>query len=187
VFLKEPAHLHNHFLGTLVAAALEALTGCPACPAMTAAAWLQIKHWGPGGVGKDEPLRDGDVLASNHPQLAGGSHLPDITVITPVFNDGAIEFFVASRGHHADVGGTTPGSMPPNSHCLAEEGAAIVAFKLVRGGVFQVHRSRNVPLHICIRRAHCPRHLEVSKEQGFKIRGCGSALDCNDAFGVGKL
>ena len=98
----------------------------------------QIKHWGPGGEGATEGLQPEDVLASNHPQLAGGSHLPDITVITPVFNEGEIRFFVASRGHHADVGGITPGSMPPNSHCLAEEGAAILSFKLVRSGVFQV-------------------------------------------------
>jgi 5-oxoprolinase (ATP-hydrolysing) len=74
---------------------------------------------------------------SNHPQLAGGSHLPDITVITPVFSGpGAAVFFVASRGHHADIGGISPGSMPPRSTRLAEEGAAIVAHKLVRGGVF---------------------------------------------------
>lgn len=78
------------------------------------------------------------MLASNHPQLAGGSHLPDITVITPVFSEGKIVFFVASRGHHADVGGITPGSMPPNSHSLVEEGAAILSFKLVKGGTFQV-------------------------------------------------
>lgn len=71
---------------------------------------------------------------SNHPQLAGGSHLPDITVITPVFSGNRIVFFVASRGHHADIGGTTPGSMPPNSKSLVEEGAAIVSFKLVRVG-----------------------------------------------------
>jgi 5-oxoprolinase (ATP-hydrolysing) len=74
------------------------------------------------------------VLVSNHPQLAGGSHLPDITVITPVFEGGAIVFFVASRGHHADIGGISPGSMPPHSHSLVEEGAAIVSFKLVQGG-----------------------------------------------------
>ena len=77
---------------------------------------------------------------SNHPQLAGGSHLPDITVITPVFasaEPGAPpQFFVASRGHHADIGGVSPGSMPPRSTSLAEEGAAIVAFKLVRRGAF---------------------------------------------------
>ena len=58
---------------------------------------------------------EGDVLVSNHPQLAGGSHLPDSTVITPVFVEKKIVFFVASRGHHADVGGIAPGSMPPLS------------------------------------------------------------------------
>ena len=77
------------------------------------------------------------MLVSNHPQLAGGSHLPDITVITPIFVDGRIVFYVASRGHHADVGGIAPGSMPPLSKTLAEEGAAIVAFKLVDRGMFQ--------------------------------------------------
>ncbi len=82
--------------------------------------------------------QEGDVLLSNHPQLAGGSHLPDITVITPVFNAGSIVFFVASRGHHADIGGITPGSMPPASRTLEEEGAAIVSFKIVRKGTFQV-------------------------------------------------
>lgn len=74
---------------------------------------------------------------TNHPQLAGGSHLPDITVITPVFSEGRTVFFVASRGHHADVGGITPGSMPPHSHSLVEEGAAILSYKVVQDGKFQ--------------------------------------------------
>lgn len=104
--------------------------------AMSEAVKYQIKHYGPGGPGEAEGLVEGDVLVSNHPQLAGGSHLPDITVITPVFNKGEIVFFVASRGHHADIGGISPGSMPPHSKALAEEGAAIVSFKLVQGGVF---------------------------------------------------
>lgn len=104
--------------------------------AMSEAVRCQLRHWG-------EDLADGDVLVSNHPQLAGGSHLPDITVITPVFaEEGArgsagVCFFVASRGHHADIGGIAPGSMPPMSKRLEEEGAAIVAFKLVQGGEFQ--------------------------------------------------
>ncbi|KAF4321449.1 hypothetical protein BBO99_00003208 [Phytophthora kernoviae] len=98
--------------------------------AMQQAVRHQLKFW------KDD-LTDGDVLVSNHPQLAGGSHLPDITVITPVFDQATskIEFFVASRGHHADIGGISPGSMPPLSKSLSEEGAAIVAFKLVDGKV----------------------------------------------------
>ncbi|MCI5212305.1 MAG: 5-oxoprolinase, partial [Candidatus Electrothrix sp. ATG2] len=84
-------------------------------------------------------LEPGDVLVSNHP-AAGGSHLPDITVITPVFQQGKkrkIIFWVASRGHHADIGGISPGSMPPHSRLLSEEGAAIASFRLVRNGVFQ--------------------------------------------------
>eukprot|EP00045_Choanoeca_perplexa_P014632 m.173740 g.173740 ORF g.173740 m.173740 type:complete len:1257 (+) comp16743_c0_seq1:48-3818(+) len=83
-------------------------------------------------------LSPGDVLVSNHP-AAGGSHLPDITVITPVFRTGHSKpmFWVASRGHHADIGGITPGSMPPHSKSLMEEGAAIKTFKLVRDGEFQ--------------------------------------------------
>ncbi|CAB1341068.1 unnamed protein product [Coregonus sp. 'balchen'] len=83
-------------------------------------------------------IKEGDVILSNHP-CAGGSHLPDLTVITPVFRRGVSGpvFFVASRGHHADIGGITPGSMPPNSTSLQQEGAVFTSFKLVTGGVFQ--------------------------------------------------
>ncbi|KAI8902665.1 Hydantoinase B/oxoprolinase-domain-containing protein [Globomyces pollinis-pini] len=80
-------------------------------------------------------IKEGDVLLTNHP-AAGGSHLPDITVITPVFEKGEIVFFVASRGHHADIGGITAGSMPPNSRELFQEGAAIKSFLLVKDGIF---------------------------------------------------
>ncbi|AED94237.1 5-oxoprolinase [Arabidopsis thaliana] len=97
--------------------------------AMSSTVRWQLKHWG-------ENLNEGDVLVTNHP-CAGGSHLPDITVITPVFDKGKLVFFVASRGHHAEVGGITPGSMPPFSKAIWEEGAAIKAFKVVEKGVFQ--------------------------------------------------
>ena len=80
-------------------------------------------------------LIEGDVLVSNHP-VAGGSHLPDITVITPVWKSGKPIFYVASRGHHSDIGGISPGSMPPFSRKLLEEGACILSFKLVEKGVF---------------------------------------------------
>ncbi|KAH9965303.1 Hydantoinase B/oxoprolinase [Russula dissimulans] len=82
-------------------------------------------------------LKEGDVLMTNSPH-AGGSHLPDITVISPVFHPGSKEiiFFTASRGHHADIGGILPGSMPPTSVNIFEEGAEIVSFKLVKEGVF---------------------------------------------------
>lgn len=84
-------------------------------------------------------LEEGDVLLANHP-ASGGTHLPDITVVTPVFDNGEIVFFVASRGHHADIGGTRPGSMPPDSKWLYEEGAAILGEKLVSKGQFNEAR-----------------------------------------------
>jgi 5-oxoprolinase (ATP-hydrolysing) len=80
----------------------------------------------------------GDVYVHNAP-YNGGTHLPDITVITPVFDRQRqkILFYVAARGHHADIGGITPGSMPPNSQRVDEEGALIDNFLLVRDGKFR--------------------------------------------------
>ena len=78
----------------------------------------------------------GDVFVSNDP-AAGGSHLPDITVVTPVHDAGGrLRFYVASRGHHADIGGITPGSMPPFSQSLEEEGVVLRALPIVRAGAF---------------------------------------------------
>ncbi len=80
-------------------------------------------------------LRPGDVVALNNP-YNGGTHLPDVTVITPVFDPAgaSIRFFVGSRGHHADIGGITPGSTPPHSRTLEEEGVVIDDFLLVGSG-----------------------------------------------------
>lgn len=80
-------------------------------------------------------LAPGDVYMSNNP-YNGGTHLPDITVITPVFLPGQPrpQFYVASRGHHADIGGITPGSMPPHSTSIQQEGVLIDNVKLVEGG-----------------------------------------------------
>ena len=82
-------------------------------------------------------LRPGDVLVSNTPS-AGGTHLPDITVITPIFDKEGknINFYTASRGHHSEIGGILPGSMPASSTKLYEEGAQITSMFLVRNGVF---------------------------------------------------
>jgi len=83
-------------------------------------------------------LRPGDVVMLNAP-YNGGTHLPDITVIMPVFLDGepAPAFFVAARGHHADIGGISPGSMPANSASVEEEGVLIDDVLLVDRGVFR--------------------------------------------------
>ncbi|MES2298380.1 MAG: hydantoinase B/oxoprolinase family protein [Pseudomonadota bacterium] len=79
-------------------------------------------------------MRPGDVFMLNDP-YNGGTHLPDVTVISPVFDELGREilFYVGSRGHHADIGGTTPGSMPPDSVSIVEEGVLIDNFKLVDG------------------------------------------------------
>jgi len=69
-------------------------------------------------------LKPGDVYALNNP-YNGGTHLPDITVITPVFEDGSKSYSMSPRGHHADIGGITPGSMPPNSCTVEQEGVLI--------------------------------------------------------------
>ncbi|WP_288379740.1 hydantoinase B/oxoprolinase family protein [uncultured Massilia sp.] len=80
-------------------------------------------------------MKAGDVYVLNDP-YNGGTHLPDVTVISPVFDEAGEEilFYVGSRGHHADIGGTTPGSMPPDSHHIEQEGVLIDNFKLVDGG-----------------------------------------------------
>lgn len=83
-----------------------------------------------------EKWKEGDVILTNHPS-AGGTHLPDVTVITPVVHDQKTIFYVASRGHQADIGGSTPGSMPPFSTSLSEEGLAIRSMVVVRDGEFK--------------------------------------------------
>ncbi|HEX6242384.1 MAG TPA: hydantoinase B/oxoprolinase family protein [Polyangiales bacterium] len=82
-------------------------------------------------------LARGDVFVTNDP-ACGGSHLPDVTVVSPVHDQqGALRFLCASRGHHADIGGITPGSMPDDSRSLAEEGVVFSAERVVSDGVFQ--------------------------------------------------
>ncbi|MBF2001788.1 MAG: hydantoinase B/oxoprolinase family protein [Synechococcales cyanobacterium M58_A2018_015] len=91
---------------------------------------------------KGSILKPGDVYVMNNP-YNGGTHLPDVTVITPVFLSAECSstasplFFVASRGHHADIGGITPGSMPPDSTTIAEEGVLLDHFLLVEQGRFR--------------------------------------------------
>ena len=84
-------------------------------------------------IQRNPEMKAGDVYVLNDP-YHGGTHLPDVTVVTPVYLDGDTQrpsFFVASRGHHADIGGTTPGSMPPFSTTIEDEGVLIDNFKLV--------------------------------------------------------
>ncbi len=109
--------------------------------------------------------KPGDVFMLNNP-YNGGTHLPDVTVVTPVFESsgGELVFYVASRGHHADIGGITPGSMPPFSSSIADEGILIDNFQLVEQGrfleteliqllSFGQHPARNVAQNIADLRA----------------------------------
>ncbi len=79
-------------------------------------------------------MEEGDVIITNHPAF-GGSHLPDVTLITPVFVAGELLGYVANRAHHAEIGGSRPGSMPPGARSLEEEGVVIAPRTLMEGGV----------------------------------------------------
>ena len=85
-------------------------------------------------IEQNAEVNNGDVYITNDP-YNGGSHLPDVTVVSPVFiDDETLAFWVASRSHHAEIGGKTPGSMPPDARSLAEEGVLIANLKLVDQG-----------------------------------------------------
>ena len=90
-------------------------------------------------IKRNPRMQSGDVYVLNDP-YHGGTHLPDVTVVTPVYlkdGDAHASFFVASRGHHADIGGITPGSMPPFSTSIADEGVLIDNFKLIERGILR--------------------------------------------------
>jgi N-methylhydantoinase B len=97
---------------------------------------------------KGDTLKPGNVYLSNNP-YNGGTHLPDVTAITPVFDEDEkqIIFYVASRGHQADIGGITPGSMPPHSTTVEEEGILFDNFLLVEQGNFREKQVREILLN----------------------------------------
>jgi N-methylhydantoinase B len=92
-------------------------------------------------------IKPGNVYLANNP-YNGGTHLPDVTAITPVFNNSPTPiFYVASRGHQADIGGISPGSMPPHSQHIEEEGVLFDNFLLVEGGIFREAAVREILSH----------------------------------------
>jgi 5-oxoprolinase (ATP-hydrolysing) len=128
-------------------------------------------------IERNPDMRSGDVYVLNDP-YHGGTHLPDVTVVTPVYLDARADtpsFFVASRGHHADIGGITPGSMPPFSVRIEEEGVLIDNFKLVDGGILReaamrdllergAHPSRNPAQNLADMRAQIAANAKGSAE-----------------------
>jgi 5-oxoprolinase (ATP-hydrolysing) len=128
-------------------------------------------------IDRNPGMRNGDVYVLNDP-YHGGTHLPDVTVVTPVYlnaADALPSFFVASRGHHADIGGITPGSMPPFSTSIGEEGVLIDNFKLVESGTLReeamrallrrgAHPSRNPAQNLADMRAQIAANAKGSSE-----------------------
>ena len=88
-------------------------------------------------------IHPGDAFMLNSP-YNGGTHLPDVTVVTPVFDSGKPVFWLGSRGHHADIGGRTPGSAPPDSTHIDEEGVLIDNMRLVSRGVFEQNKAETI-------------------------------------------
>jgi 5-oxoprolinase (ATP-hydrolysing) len=128
-------------------------------------------------------MKPGDVYVLNAP-YNGGTHLPDVTVITPVFSSKQILFYVGSRGHHADIGGVTPGSMPPGSKVVEEEGVLIDNFLLVDGGRWREaeavallgsgkHPVRNVRQNIADLRAQVAANEKGVQELGRMVEHFG--------------
>jgi 5-oxoprolinase (ATP-hydrolysing) len=117
-------------------------------------------------------MNPGDVFVSNNP-YRGGSHLPDITVMTPVFADSANQpsFFVASRAHHADVGGIVPGSMPPQATKLSEEGIVLDHVRLVCEGTFDEARFADL-----FAEARCPSDNYADLQAQIAANQCGLSL-----------
>ena len=131
-------------------------------------------------------LKPGDVYVVNAP-YNGGTHLPDVTVITPIFDEAGdkILFFVASRGHHADIGGRTPGSTPPDSRTVEEEGILFDNFKLVDAGVFLEDKLR---AHLAASRypARQPDHnvADLKAQIAAGNRGVGEVRRMIEQFGL---
>ena len=122
-----------------------------------------------------EKLKSGDVYVLNNP-YNGGTHLPDITVVTPVFDDAAqdIIFYVAARGHHADIGGISPGSMPAHSKHIDDEGILIDNFLLVENGQF-----RETELTELLSSAECPARNPQQNVADLKaqVAACQKGID----------
>lgn len=136
-------------------------------------------------------MHAGDCYLSNDP-FAGGSHLPDVTAVTPVFCDdrakGRPSFYIASRAHHAEIGGISPGSMPPHATCLAEEGVLIRDFALVRDGESYRTELRNL---LCSGEypSRCPDEnlADIDAQQAAGIFGVKSLQDLAGVYTPEKI
>lgn len=129
------------FSCALLDAAGELVVNAPHIPVHLGALGLCVRR-----LRETVEMGPGDVVVTNHPAF-GGSHLPDVTVVTPVHEEGGgLLGYVASRAHHAEIGGIRPGSMPPGARRLVEEGVVLPPLHLARGGVFEWDELRRLLL-----------------------------------------
>ena len=131
-----------------------------------------------------EKMRDGDVFICNDPYLANGTHMPDITLVTPVFIDGMVEFFTACIGHHADVGGAVPGSIAGGSRTVFEEGIRLPVIRIVRAGELDEDL---LNLITCNTRDPEERALDLKVQIATNARGAQSVRALVKQMGIGAV
>jgi N-methylhydantoinase B len=131
-----------------------------------------------------ETMRDGDAFISNDPYLANGTHLPDVTIVTPVFYEGNVEFFAANIGHHADVGGAVPGSIAGGSRSIFEEGIRIPVVRIVRAGELD---EGVLNLIACNTRDPEERSLDLKVQIATNERGAAAARELARQMGIAAV
>lgn len=127
-----------------------------------------------------DDMAPGDAFICNDPYLAGGSHLPDISIITPVHHDGAVRFFAGNIAHHADVGGRTPGSTSGTARSIFEEGIRLPVIRIARAGVID---DDLLELIACNTRDPEERILDLKTQIGANQRGSAMLVQLVDRLG----
>ncbi|WP_349295504.1 hydantoinase B/oxoprolinase family protein (plasmid) [Thioclava sp. 'Guangxiensis'] len=131
-----------------------------------------------------ETMVEGDVFICNDPYVAGGTHTPDISVVTPVFTGGRLRYFTANIGHHSDVGGTVPGSIHGGARSIFEEGLRLPVMKLFRAGVLDEDLLRLISLNS---RASEERWLDIKVQASANERGARLMRELADTLGADKI
>ncbi len=121
-----------------------------------------------------DAIQDGDAFVCNDPYLAGGTHMPDISIITPVFHENEIRFFTANIAHHSDVGGSVPGSISGGARSVFEEGLRIPIIKLVKGGTLDRDLLRLIASNS---RDPMERELDLQVQVSANNRGAAMAVE----------
>nr|WP_321981385.1 hydantoinase B/oxoprolinase family protein [uncultured Cohaesibacter sp.] len=131
-----------------------------------------------------DSMVDGDVFICNDPYVAGGTHTPDISVVTPIFVDGKPRYFTANIGHHSDVGGTVPGSIHGGARSIYEEGLRLPVMKLYRAGVLDEDLLDMIALNS---RSPEERSLDIKVQASANQRGARLLHELTDTLGVDKV